>query len=689
MSAHQLLIIVCFLLNFVISFSNFDPNTLVLQTKLGFLRGTQVKAFPSNETITAFLGIPVAETTGGENRFKKPIALRDWKGLQEATSYRVACVADPPLTYKNDDGGPVGEDCLHLNIFTNDYCLRTGGCAVVAIVHGGKFNFESPVIFPKEVVANNFPAQGRNVIAVTLSFRLGSFGSLNIAPGIDCSADRNIALHDILFHLKWMKDHITSFGGDPARVTLMGHSSGAGLVDLVSLSPASENLFNQVILMSGQASLFGAEYSLTENERASLAIATRVGCYNPLKLANKMLSYKVKSHLSKEQIELVLACLRRVSYEEILQAQISLYNSTEDFYGPGIEGANGLLPKPISQLRRFKRRTLIGTTTAESKEGSYIENEDGSIDLVKLREMCTHYGFEMAFEDPWKFVAKCQEYYSKYEKPRNFYDDLNFYVGSAVVADAVSRTDADVFVYSYSYNGAGAAFRNWTNVPLSKRPSHSEDYIYVMGIHRGPFIAKDYENEKIYSGMLVKFINGEKPHPRWKSWNRKNRNYFDINFDRNLWRDGPKEGYYTNASRFWNEKNLGHQISIKTYPPSFDTFGAENLITALESHHLQVSTAHDKTLDAEERIYYEWTDWLINQITLHENKASYRGLNGTELVDGLATETPANDEGTTFWTIMLYIGIGFALLVLLFLVYKGIRKLLETRKRYDYYELLN
>jgi carboxylesterase type B len=86
----------------------------------------------------------------------------------------------------------MSEDCLHANIFTNENCLREKNCAVMYYVHGGGFNFDSPMLFPINYVVDNFNTHHRNVIMVTIAYRLGSFGFLNIPQ---TSAIQNLGLH--------------------------------------------------------------------------------------------------------------------------------------------------------------------------------------------------------------------------------------------------------------------------------------------------------------------------------------------------------------------------------------------------------------------------------------------------------------------------------------------------------------
>ncbi|GMT35046.1 hypothetical protein PFISCL1PPCAC_26343 [Pristionchus fissidentatus] len=113
----------------------------------------------------------------------------------------------------------------------------------MAVVHGGKFNFESPAVFPEDVIVDNF---------------------------------------DILAGLGWIQREIHNFGGDKARVTLFGHSSGACLVDTLSLSPQARGLFTQLVIGSAASLLSNSEMNRNVNMAASWAIANQLDVLHPI-----------------------------------------------------------------------------------------------------------------------------------------------------------------------------------------------------------------------------------------------------------------------------------------------------------------------------------------------------------------------------------------------------------------------
>ena len=140
------------------------------------------------------------------------------------------------------------EDCLFLNIFTPETAKEGDKLPVLVYIHGGSFtggcghekHFDGPV----------WPAHG--VIGVTLNYRLGPLGFACL-PELKEEAGKtgNYGLYDQQTAIRWVKDNIASFGGDPENITIMGQSAGAMSVQQHSLSPQSKGLFQKAVMSSG------------------------------------------------------------------------------------------------------------------------------------------------------------------------------------------------------------------------------------------------------------------------------------------------------------------------------------------------------------------------------------------------------------------------------------------------------
>jgi len=140
------------------------------------------------------------------------------------------------------------EDCLYLNVWKPE---GQGPFPVFVWIHGGGFlgghSFEG--IYD----GAEFAREG--IIVVTVAYRLGAFGFLDVEPllGAAYAGSANNALRDLIEALEWVKANIAEFGGDPLRVTIGGESAGAKLADILMGTPSAQGLFHQVISESGGA----------------------------------------------------------------------------------------------------------------------------------------------------------------------------------------------------------------------------------------------------------------------------------------------------------------------------------------------------------------------------------------------------------------------------------------------------
>ena len=145
----------------------------------------------------------------------------------------------------------VSEDCLNLNVWTPENSGEKPLPVVVYIYGGG---FEAGANTQTTSNASGLAATGR-VIGVSINYRLGAFGWLSLSQyGGVFSDTTNLGIQDIITALKWVKENIVQFGGDPNNVTVTGHSAGAYCATALIAAPTANGLFHRIAAFSGGAS---------------------------------------------------------------------------------------------------------------------------------------------------------------------------------------------------------------------------------------------------------------------------------------------------------------------------------------------------------------------------------------------------------------------------------------------------
>jgi para-nitrobenzyl esterase len=240
----------------------------------------------SNGSITAFKGIPYARPPVGELRWQEPQPAPSWRGIRRADSFSAACfqatsgAAGPwsaEFMAKNAMEGGSSEDCLYLNLWTAAAKSREKR-PVFVWIYGGGFNSGSGdvPVYDGEGLAS------KGVVMVTFNYRVGVFGFLahpELEKESAHDASGNYGLMDMVAALRWVRDNIAAFGGDPRNVTIAGQSAGAFAVNYLMASPLAKGLFHRAIAHSGGAftGAFAGAQSLREAEAAGAKLAEAQG----------------------------------------------------------------------------------------------------------------------------------------------------------------------------------------------------------------------------------------------------------------------------------------------------------------------------------------------------------------------------------------------------------------------------
>lgn len=211
----------------------------VVATAAGTVRGTV------DGGLHEFKGIPYAAPPIGGRRFLPPAPVAPWHGVREATAFGAACMQSTPGVVPA--GIAISEDCLTANVWT-PATESSDRRPVMVFIHGGGFTEGSAA----EPDYDGAGLARRGVVVVTVQYRLGPFGFLDLSSaGAEYASSGNNGLLDQIAALRWVRDNAQAFGGDPGNVTLFGESAGAISVSAIMGSPLADGLYQRVILESG------------------------------------------------------------------------------------------------------------------------------------------------------------------------------------------------------------------------------------------------------------------------------------------------------------------------------------------------------------------------------------------------------------------------------------------------------
>lgn len=250
-----------------------DDKTALVQTSKGTVKGY---AF---DGVLIFKGIPYAKA----RRFHAPQPVEPWEGILDAASYGYVC----PLLTNEQPGGelyvphrywPMDENCQNLNIWTPgaDSAKRP----VLVWLHGGGFEAGS-AIEQKAYDGANMSRLG-NVVVVSINHRLNILGYFDLSDyGEEYANSGNAGTDDIIAALRWVRENIGTFGGDPENVTVFGQSGGGAKVTALLQTPAADGLYSKGINMSGIIGPVLADAVGSGKNLAEALMAELVGIDNP------------------------------------------------------------------------------------------------------------------------------------------------------------------------------------------------------------------------------------------------------------------------------------------------------------------------------------------------------------------------------------------------------------------------
>ncbi|XP_076451287.1 cocaine esterase-like [Babylonia areolata] len=426
---------------------------------------------PGGVPYSVYRAIPYALPPLEDRRFAKPVP-HPGPGVGRvfnATSPGYVCpqkVTDDSLKKLQN------EDCLTLNVYVST-SATTGPKSVMIWIHGGGFVQGSALDYiPSELVTT------KDVIVVVIQYRLDILGFLSsgddVIPG-------NYGLWDQALAIKWVKDNIQAFGGDPNEITLFGQSAGAASVGYQMLSPVNKGINFKVISQSGTPLAPWA--FIKDPHNVFQVLANRTGCMAASSLVDRMY-YMVAGGRQKAEHESILKCLRGKEVATLLNAIDVLPDAdlvTQKLWIPTADGE--FVPRdPNVLMRDVAYLADVGATTRDVMVG--VNNEEGGalfdqnmfkLDDNLMRVVLTQ---EVLFRNGEGLRKETQ-------RLKTLVDVLDFfYAGSLNGRDFKEQSVVDTFSDIYSVIPTVMFMRDLTKASdelrSDGRPSGGRHYLYLF-----------------------------------------------------------------------------------------------------------------------------------------------------------------------------------------------------------------
>lgn len=376
-------------------------ETTTVQTRQGGVSGAL------NNGVHSFKGIPYAAPPVGKWRWELPQPAPKHQNTFDATEFGPACLQ--PL--RADDLLETSEDCLTLNVWTAE--VGPGEKPVMVWIHGGGFRWGSGRI-PGEVFVHE------GAVVVSLNYRLGPLG-IFAHDSID-SETANFALLDLVQGLQWVRDNISSFGGDPSNVTIFGVSAGGMAVNLLMATETAAGLFHQAIAQSGYTTWpLSRSRSAPDKELLNWAL-------QPVESAESFASAMVAEISDKPQ---TAENLRALDGETLVAVP-------SGFILPIVDG-HSLKEEPAILFDRGQQHKVPYLTGGNSYEGSVMPGA-----AIAEEELVAWFGAQ--------FAAVKNRYAADFSVSgslgiKRMFGDLRYVLAARVSATAVSSQVPSTYVY--------------------------------------------------------------------------------------------------------------------------------------------------------------------------------------------------------------------------------------------------
>lgn len=471
------------------TFTGVNPKVTIpgLGTVVGETMLFNVTEYPQfTGEVDVYRGIQYALPPIGQLRLAKPMSYGPWAPDTEynATFFRPPCIQ----TARDDKQERQSEDCLYLNVWVPK--SKPINATVMVWIHGGAFVFGSG----SSPGYNGVPLSVINsVIYVTMSYRLNSFGFLSLGDDV---IPGNYGLFDQRMALKWTKDNIAAFGGNPDDITIFGESAGAASVGLHTISPDSWDYFTKAIMQSGSASApWGVEYDIEKARQDVYSVANRAGCDG--------------NYSSSQEL---LGCLRALPVSDLLDATTFVLIGTTTNIIPFVPVIDGDFvpdhPWTLIKNHQFKQCNILLGSNLD--DGSLISARAYPGQIAR-RFPFSDYAFYRETLDNFIYtyhndliLDSIDEHYVDW-KIADDPDSNYFYTYMEVITDEAFACPVDSTARAYVASGNTVYMYQlthlpsksvWPDIPSWKGVAHAEDMQFVFGYHFIPDEEHDMTSEE-------------------------------------------------------------------------------------------------------------------------------------------------------------------------------------------------
>eukprot|EP00794_Sanderia_malayensis_P000227 gene228-842_t len=512
-----------FTLLFAIICSSFGVNYIQVSIPgLGQCQGTQESTVAGN--VDVFKGIPFAKSPVGALRFQAPQDTT-WTGLFNATKFGHVCPQVDDFTFIKSGK----EDCLTLNIYRPSNA--TGNLSVMVWIHGGSYTTGAGSLYDGSTLTAL-----HNVIVVTINYRLGILGFLNI-PGTDLKG--NYGMLDQIHALRWVKKNIRSFGGDPSKVTIFGESAGGTSVSLLTVSPLirNEGLFLRAICESGVATSYWAAMKAT-HDKGGMKFAKLFGCSEKSSLRACLLKSDPMKIVDKQQA---------FTSSYILMPAVDGYFLKEL---PTEQAKSGTLQFSVNEI-------LLGYNR---DEGTMFAGNPLTATKNTMAKMVRSTLQESGYEKNANLVESAAMFeYSKYAIANSAFDW--YYSTSDFLGDAMFNKDIKPFPNTILRNGKKVHMYHFVYLPPNLlfpiwKVAHTVEIDFVFGspvsgrasFMLGNVTEQDKTISKAMMEMWTNFAKTGNPGRNWPEYTASEKEYLEIGANLTV-----KKSHMTKRDAFWHE----------------------------------------------------------------------------------------------------------------------------------------